>query len=88
MGMEDYTRYQQGIIKRYYENRDTMDLQRLAELVAELYLSTGKKRAGVWNRLVTAMQRLGVPQSRIDHLRTKDDPALVANLVQELQGKK
>jgi hypothetical protein len=33
------------------------------------------------------MQKLGVPQSRIDHLVAQNKPELLANLVQELQGK-
>jgi hypothetical protein len=82
--MADFTPYQQKIIKRYYDNQDTIQRQRLAELVSELYLSTGKKRQQVWTRVVAAMQKLGVPQSRIDHLRKQDNPALVAEVVKEL----
>lgn len=85
--MQDFTPYQQKIIKRYYDNQDILQLQRLAELVSDLYLSTGKKRQGVWTRLVSAMQKLGVPPSRIDHLRQQDKPELVAQLVKELEGK-
>ena len=88
MGMEDFTRHQQGIIKRYYDNQGTIQLQKLSELVAELYLSEGKKREKVWKSVVTAMQKLEVPQSRIDHIVKQNDPKLVANLVTELQGKK
>ena len=87
MGMEDYTRHQQGIIKRYYSNQDGIQLQRLGELVTDLYLAEGKKREKVWKSIVTAMQKLGVPQSRIDHIVTQSKPELVANLVQELHGK-
>lgn len=87
MGMEDYTRHQQGIIKRYYSNQDGIQLQRLGELVTDLYLAEGKKREKVWKSIVAAMQKLGVPQSRIDHIVTQSKPELVANLVQELQGK-
>jgi hypothetical protein len=86
--MPDYTPYQQKIIKRYYDNQDTLQLQRLAEMVGELYLSTGKKRQGLWTRIVAAMQKLGVPQSRIDHLRQQDKPELVAQVVKELEGQK
>ena len=86
--MADYSPYQQKIIKRYYDNQDTVQRQRLAEMVSELYLSEGKKRAKVWEGVVAAMQKLGVPQSRIDHLRKQDNPALVAQVVQELEGKK
>ena len=83
--MPDHTPYQQKIIKRYYDNQDTLQLQRLAELVSELYLSSGKKRQGVWTKIVTAMQKLGVPPSRIDHLRQQDKPELVAEVVKELE---
>ena len=84
--MADHTPYQQKIIKRYYDNLDTLSLQRLAELVSDLYLTTGKKRQAVWEKLESAMQKLGVPQQRIDHLKKQDNPALVAELVKELQG--
>jgi hypothetical protein len=86
--MADFTPYQQKIIKRYYDNQDTIQRQRLAELVSELYLSEGKKRQRTWEAVAAAMEKLGVPQSRIDHLKAKDDPALVAQVVKELEGKK
>jgi hypothetical protein len=85
--IDDYTPYQQKIIKRYYANQDTVQLQRLAELVTELYLAEGKKRQRTWQSAAAAMQKLGVPQSRIDHLLAKNDPALVAQVVKELQAK-
>jgi hypothetical protein len=34
------------------------------------------------------MQRLGVPQSRIDHLLAQRNPALLAEVVKELESKK
>ena len=86
--MADFTPYQQKIIKRYYDNQGVIQRQRLAEMVSELYLSEGKKRERVWASIVAAMQKLGVPQNRIDHLRAKDDPTLVAQLVKELEGTK
>jgi hypothetical protein len=85
--MADFTPYQQKIIKRYYDNQDTIQLQRLAELVGELYLAEGKKRKRLWEGAATAMQKLGVPKGRIDHLMSRQDPALVAEVVKELQGK-
>ena len=86
--LEDFSRHQQKIIKRYYSNQDTLQRQRLAELVTELYLAEGKKRQRAWKSAATAMQKLGVPQARIDHLVTKDDPTLIAELVKELDRKK
>lgn len=83
---EDYTPHQQRIIKRYYENRDQIHRQRLAELVTELYLAEGKKRQRIWNTAATAMQKLGLTASRIEHILQQDDPALLAEIVKELQG--
>ena len=50
--LDDYTPYQQKIIKRYYGNQDTIQRQRLAELVTELYLSDGAKRQRAWKSAV------------------------------------
>jgi hypothetical protein len=85
--MADFTPYQQKVIKRYYDNLDTIQLRRLADLVGELYLTAGKKRQRVWQAAAGAMQKLGVPQSRIDHLLQQGKPELVAQLVKELEGK-
>ncbi len=85
--MADFTPYQQKVIKRYYDNQGTIQRQRLAELVTDLYLAEGKKRQKVWASIAAAMQKLGLPQSRIDHLLKQDNPALVALVVKELEAK-
>jgi len=86
--MADFTPYQQKVIQRYYDNVDTVALQRLAELVSELYLAQGKKLERAWKQAASHMQKLGVAQTRIDHLVQQGDPQLMASLVTELQGKK
>jgi hypothetical protein len=85
--LEDYTPHQQKIIKRYYDNQESLQQQRLAELVSELYLAQGKKRQRAWDAAALAMQKLGVPKSRIDHLRKQDNPALVAEVVKEFEAR-
>ena len=87
MGMEDYTKHQQKIIKRYYQNIDQIAWQRLSELVADLYLAEGKKRDKLWESAASFMKKLEVPQSRIDHILAKKDPEMLARLVKELMGK-
>ncbi|MDB5311675.1 MAG: hypothetical protein JWO38_5877 [Gemmataceae bacterium] len=87
MGMDDYTKHQQKIIKRYYQNIDQISLQRLSELVADLYLAEGKKQEKLWQSTAACMQKLGVPQARIDHILAQKKPELVAGLVKELMGK-
>ena len=84
MAQHDYTPFQEKIIKRYYNNLDTIQLQRLSELVGELYLTEGKKRDRVWKSIANVLQKLEIPQSRIDHLVAQGKPELVAELVKEL----
>ena len=82
-----FSKYQQRVIKNYYENRDAISLQRLSELVTELYLAEGKARERQWKYIITALEKLGLPEARIEHLRKMDDPKLLANLVEELMAK-
>jgi hypothetical protein len=84
---QQLTRHQQSIVKRYYDNLDTVLLQRLGEKVTDLYLAEGKKRAKLWENVATALEKLGVPQSRIDRVRESDDARRLATLLQELLGK-
>ena len=85
---QKYTKHQQKIIKNYYENREAISLQRLSELVTELYLAEGKGRERQWKFIVGALQKLGLPAERIEHLRKQDNPALLAKLVEELMARK
>ncbi|QDV43631.1 hypothetical protein Enr13x_34880 [Stieleria neptunia] len=76
--------YQERIIKNYYQNRDSIGIQKAQEAVTELYLSQGKKRETVWKRLVSHLEKAGLPAEQIEHLREKDDPALVAEAIGKL----
>lgn len=82
--MADYSKFQQKVIKRYYDNRDDIALQRVQELVTELFLSEGKKRTKHWDSVALHLGKLGVKPDVIDHLRKQDKPELVASLVKKL----
>ena len=86
--MVERTKFQQNIIKNYYKNQDAISLQRLAEQVTNLYLAEGKARVREWKNIVSSLEKLKIPQQRIDHLVAKDDPTLLAKLVEELLAKK
>lgn len=86
MGMEDYTPYQQGIIKRYYRNLDRIAWQKLSEIVGDLYLAEGKKRERLWQSAAGYMAKLGVPADRIAHILEQKQPEMLARLVKELMG--
>jgi len=82
----EYSQSQKKIIGRYYDNREQIDQQRLAELVTNLYLADGKKRAKLWETAEQAMLRLKVPESRVKHVVGTDDPAILAEVVNDLQA--
>jgi len=86
--MADYTPYQQKIIQRYYQNRDQLAEQRLAELVSELYLADGKKRDRLWKQAATALEKVGLSQARRDHILAARDPAILASVIKELAARK
>lgn len=86
--MAEFSKHQQKVIKNYYDNRESIALQRVQELITELYLATGKKREKHWDSVGLHLSKLGVKQDVIDHLRSQDNPELVATLVQKLIEKK
>lgn len=87
MPEREYTNYQKKVISRYYEHRDQIDEQRLSELVTSLYLAAGQKQQQkLWKSAGEVMQRLNVPPTRIAHVLEKADPALLAEVVKDLQS--
>jgi hypothetical protein len=85
--MADFTPYQQKIIKRYYRNFDAIQVQRLSELVTELYLAEGKKQDRLWKQVGESLTKLEFPASRVEHLLQKRDPALLPGILKELEAK-
>lgn len=86
--MAEYTKYQQKVIKNYYDNKDNIALQRVQELVTDLYLAEGKKREKVWESLESNLGKLNVKADTIAHLKKQNKPELVAQLVQKLVNMK
>ncbi len=84
--MAERTNYQKKVISRYYENRDQIDEQRLAELVTNLFLATTvKQRTKHWETAESVMIRLGIPETRVEHVINSKDPAVLAAVVDEMQ---
>ncbi len=83
--MASRTPHQERIIRSYYQNQDAIMLQRLSELVGDLYLAEGKSQSRLWQRAEGAMRQIQVPADRIEHIVKSDNPSLLAHLVKELQ---
>ena len=55
---QEHSRYQKGVIQRYYEHADTIALQKLSEIVSDLYLSEGAAATRLWNSARTALAKI------------------------------
>ena len=87
MAKRDYSKFQRNIIKNFYENRETIALQNLGEVVSEIYLSEpGMKRKRLWDRAVRHLTTLGVKETTWRPIVEADSPARLAKLITELQG--
>jgi hypothetical protein len=85
--MAERTKYQQSVIRNFYQNREAIAVQRLQELATELYLVSGKKRDQLWKQLRTHMETLRIDPARIEYVIGQQDPALVAKVAQEYFAK-
>lgn len=88
MAERNFSSHQKKIIQQYYDNREQIDGQRLAELVTSLYLATPKKAEKMWETARELMERLKVPATRIAHILDKKDAALLATVIEDLQSGK
>ncbi len=86
--MTDHSDYQKKIIKRFYDNRGDIDFRKLGEIASDLYLATGKKTDRLWKQAGEIMTRLGVPPTRIAHVLKTADPAILAEVVNDVQNGK
>jgi len=82
--MPEYSRYQKGIIRRYYDNKSDLMLQKLSELISDIALAEdeGKSRR-LWARAEKALCNLKVPSARIAQILESQDPNLLAKVVED-----
>ena len=83
-GGREYSRYQEKVIKRYYEHRDTIMAQKLGEIVTELYLAEGKKRDRLWERAEKTLEKLREKDARVRTILEKRDVEGLARLANEV----
>jgi hypothetical protein len=79
MAKGEYSKHQQNIIRNYYDNRGTIMLQKLSELVTELYLAeTDAKRDRLWDRVEKSMTQLKIAPAIASHIMQKKDVEILA----------
>lgn len=89
MSKQEFTPYQKSTISHYYEHIDTIMLQKISELITELYLADSEaKRNRLWDRVQKAMLKLKIPPAIRDHILDKRDMEVMAKNLQDWQGGK
>ena len=72
MNEKGYTKYQQKAIRNFYDNKDIRLVQKLGELVSNLYLETSdKKKEAGWKKIKKMLTDLKVHPGEVEYL-TKD----------------
>jgi len=79
--------YQQGVIKRYYENQETIQSTKLSEIVSDLWLAEGKtKKDKLWGKAQMALMRLNVDPTQVANVVGKQDLEALAKLVTKIDA--
>ena len=81
------SRYQDNVIKRYYQNRDTLAIQKLGELVSDLFLCDDpKKAARLWERVAKALSHTDTSPAEIKRLLETRDVKQLSQRVAKLSS--
>ncbi len=89
MAKQDLSRYQQGVVKRYYDNHETIQSHKLGEIVSELWLAEdNKKQTQLWGKAQVALMRLGVDATKVGQVVAKRDLEALAKLVAQADAGK
>lgn len=85
MASQDLSRHQSSIVKRYYQNLDTIVASRLQEAVTDLYLTdSDKKRAGLWKKVKTQLSKTPADPELVQQIVESNDVERLAKLVNDL----
>ena len=80
--MKERSPHQQKIIRNYYQNQDKIMVQKLGEIVSEIYLAEGaRKRDKLWARAEKALRNLKISDREITRLLQQRSPEALAKLV-------
>lgn len=72
MNEKGYTKYQQKAIRNFYDNKDLRLVQKLGELVSNLYLETSEKKIETgWKKIKKMLTDLKIHPGEVEYL-TKD----------------
>ncbi len=80
-----YTRYQQKAIRNFYDNKDLRLVQKLGELVSNLYLETSEKKIETgWKKIKKMLTDLKVHPGEVEFLTKDKTLSLISKKLDEI----
>ncbi len=85
MNEKGYTKYQQKAIKNFYDNKDLRLVQKLGELVSNLYLETSEKKIETgWKKIEKILTDLKVHPGEVEFLTKDKKLAIISKKLDEI----
>lgn len=84
-GGREFSDGQRRIIKRFYDTRETRAIQRLQEVVSELFVCEESAKKRLWISAGTALANLKIDDARARRIIAERDVRGLATLVAELK---
>ncbi len=80
-----YSQYQKKVIKGFYDNKDTRLVQKLGELVSNLYLETNEKKVETgWKKIKKMLTDLNVHPGEVEYLTKDKSLSMISKKLNEL----
>lgn len=84
-GEKGYTEYQKKVIRNFYENKDLRLIQKMGELVSDLYLEASeKKRESGWKKIKKMLIDLKVHPQEVEYLTKDKNLAVISKKLAEM----
>jgi hypothetical protein len=85
MNEKGHTKYQQKAIRNFYDNKDLRLVQKLGELVSNLYLETSdKKKETGWKKIKKMLTDLKVHPGEVEYLTKDKDLSIISKKLDEI----
>ncbi len=85
MNEKGYTKYQQKAIRNFYDNKDLRLVQKLGELVSNLYLETSeKKKETGWKKIEKMLTDLKVHPGKVEYLTKDKNLSMISKKLDEI----
>ena len=85
MNEKGYTKYQQKAIRNFYDNKDLRLVQKLGELVSNLYLETSeKKKETGWKKIEKMLTDLKIHPGEVEYLTKDKNLSMISKKLDEI----